>query len=78
MLRLHIDHFLETRSCVQDLQRGTIRRRQWQSWKAHEKVEEMATATVRMGEYVQTMDREAAAVVFAEVIAILIAIAIVT
>ena len=57
------------------LQRGTIHRRQWQSWKAHEDIEEMVMATVQMGEYVQTMS-EAAAVVFAEVIASVIAIAI--
>jgi len=53
------------------LQRGTIHQSQWQSWKAHENVEEMVMATVQMGEYVQTMGREAATVVvIASVIAI--------
>ncbi len=36
-------------------------------------VEEMAMATVRMGEHVQTMGRQAATVVFPEAIAIAIA-----
>jgi hypothetical protein len=72
VLRSHIDHCLYRR--VFCLQRGTIHRQQWQSWKAHENVEEMVMATVHMGEYVQTM--EAAIVVFAEVIASVIAIAI--
>jgi hypothetical protein len=51
MLRSHIDHCLETWLCIQNLQRGTIRRRQWQSWKAHGTIEEMVMATVQMGEY---------------------------
>jgi len=55
--------------CVYSLQRGTIHRRQWQSWKAHNEIEEMVMAIVQMGEYVQTMGREAGTVVFAELIA---------
>jgi hypothetical protein len=42
----------------------------------YENLEEMVMATVRMGEHVQTMGRQAATVVFAEVIASVIAIAI--
>jgi hypothetical protein len=53
------------------LQRGTIHRQQWQSWKGHERIEEMVMATVRIEENVQTMGREA---VTAEVIASVIAI----
>jgi hypothetical protein len=53
-------------------QRGTIHLRQWQSWKAHDNVEEMVMTTVRIEENVQTMGREA---VTAEVIASVIAIA---
>ena len=41
-----------------------------------EHVEEMVMATVRMEEHVQTMDSQAATVVFPEVIARVIAIAI--
>jgi hypothetical protein len=55
------------------LQGGTIDRRQWQSWKAHEDFEEVVMAIVQMGEYVQTMGWEAVTAVFAhfaEVIAI--------
>ena len=74
MLRSDIDHCLETWLCVQNLQRGTIRRRQWHSWKAHENIEKMLMATVQVGEYVKTMGREEATVVFAEVIASVIAI----
>jgi hypothetical protein len=40
----------------------------------NEPVEEMVMATVHMGEYVQTMGREAAIAVFAQVIASVIAI----
>ena len=43
----------------------------------HEHVEEMVMATVRVGEHVRTMGRQAATVVFLEVIASVIAIAIV-
>ena len=39
----------------------------------HETLEEMVMATVRMGEHVQTMGRQAATVVFPEAIAIAIA-----
>jgi hypothetical protein len=39
----------------------------------HENLEEMVMATVRMGEHVQTMGRQAATVVVPEVIAIVIA-----
>ena len=59
---------------MNNLQRGTIHRRQWRLWKAYGDVEEMVMTTVQMGEYVQTMGREAAIVVFAEMIAIAIAI----
>ena len=52
------------------LQRGIIHRRQWQSWKAHENVEEMVMAIFQGKYYVQTMDSEVATVVFAETIAI--------
>jgi hypothetical protein len=47
-------------------------------WRVYENVEEMvmAMATVRVGEHVQTMGRQAATVVFAEVMASVIAIAI--
>ena len=67
MLRSHINHCLygHRHGRVLCLQRGTIHRRQWQLWKAHEDVEEMVTAIVRIGEYVRTMGR----VVSAEVIA---------
>jgi hypothetical protein len=71
-LRSHIDHSANRR--VFCLQTGTIHRRRWQSWKAHEDIEELVMATVQMGEYMQTMGREAATVVFAEVIVIAIAI----
>ena len=74
MLRSHIDHCAYGR--VKRPQRGTIHRRQWRSWKAHENIEEMVMDTVRMGEYVQTMGREAATVVFAEMTVSVIAIAI--
>jgi hypothetical protein len=74
VLRSYIDHSVSRR--VFCLQRGTIHRRQWQSWKAHENVEEMVMATIQMGKYVQTMGREAATVVLADVIADGIAIAI--
>ena len=43
-------------------------------WKAHEDVEEMVMATVQMGEYVQTTGGNAETVVFAEVIASVVAI----
>jgi hypothetical protein len=58
-----------------DLQKGTIHRQQWQSWKGHEYIEEMVMATVRIWEHVQTMGREALTAVSAEVIASVIAIA---
>ena len=38
-------------------------------WKVHEDVGEMVIASVHRGEYVQTMGRDAATVVSAEVIA---------
>jgi hypothetical protein len=69
-LKLHTDHCVYGRMFC--LQRETIHRRQWQSWKAHNNLEEMVMATVRIGENVQTMGREA---VTAEVIASVIAIA---
>jgi hypothetical protein len=55
------------------LQRGTIHRRQWHLMKSHGDIGEMAMATVQVGEYVQTMDRQAATVAFPEVIASAIA-----
>ena len=76
-MRTHISHWLKT--CVLNLQRGTIRRWWWHSWKVHRHVEEMdqmVTATVRLGEHRQTMGRQAATVVFSEMIASVIAIAI--
>ena len=42
----------------------------------YDNIEEVVTATVRMEEYMQTMGREAATVVFAEVIASVIGIGI--
>ena len=48
------------------LQRGTIHRRQWQSWKAHDNIGEMVTAMLRIGKHVQTMGGQTATVVFAE------------
>ncbi len=71
MLRSHIGHCIY--GCVFCLQRGTIHRRQWEWWKAHDDVEEMIIAIVQMGDYVQTMGRETATVVFVELIAIAIA-----
>jgi hypothetical protein len=44
--------------------------------KVYENIEDMVMGTVRMGEHVQTMGRQAATVVFAGVIASVIAIAI--
>jgi hypothetical protein len=76
VLRSHIDHCLETWIRVHNLQRGTIRRRRWHSWKVHENLEEMVIATVRMRGRVQTMGRQVATVVFPEVIASVIATAI--
>ena len=73
MLRSHIDRCVYGR--VFCLQRGTIHRRQWPSWKAHENLEEMAIATVRRGERVQTMGKRAATAVLPEVIAVAIVIA---
>jgi hypothetical protein len=70
VLRSHIDHCLETWICVHNLQRGTIRRRGWHSWKVHEPFEERVTAIVRTGKHVQTMGRQAVTVVFPDVIAI--------
>jgi len=52
VLRTHIDRCVESR--MHNLQRGTTRQRQWQSWKAHDEIEEMAIATVLMGDK-QTM-----------------------
>jgi hypothetical protein len=51
------------------LQTGTIHRRQWQLWKSHDDIGEMVMGTVQVGEYVQTMGRQAATVAFPEVIA---------
>ena len=59
-MRTNIGHCDQSR--VHDLQRGTIRRWQWQSWKAHDHIEEMVMATVLRGEHVQTMGRQAATV----------------
>ena len=75
MLRAYIDHCLENRSRVHNLQRGTTRRRRWHLWKVHVTLDEMVMAIVRMGpgEHEQTMDRQAATVVFPEVIANVIA-----
>jgi len=53
VLRTHIDRSVYGR--VSNHQRGTIRQRECQSWKAHDYIEEMVMATVLMGEYVQTM-----------------------
>jgi hypothetical protein len=74
VLRSNIDHCVYGRHFC--LQRGIIHLRQWQSWEVHEDIEEMVMAAVQMGEYVQTMGREAATVVFAGVIACVIANAI--
>ncbi len=60
MLRTHIDRCVECR--VHNLQRGTIRQRQWQSWKAYDHIEEMVMASVLIGEHVQTTGRQAAGV----------------
>jgi hypothetical protein len=56
-------------------QRGTIHQRQWHSWKSYDDVGEMvvATAIVQIGEYVQTIGRQAATVVFPKVIVSVIA-----
>ena len=70
MLRSNIDHCLETRSCVHNLQRGTIRQPRLQSGKVHENLEKFVMTTVRM----QTKDREATTVVLPEAIASGIAI----
>jgi hypothetical protein len=78
MLRTHINFCLETWACLHNLQRGTIRRRRWHSWKVHgHSIEVMVMATVRMKEHVQTMGRQAATVVFpdSEVLASVIVIA---
>ena len=67
MSRSHIDHCIY--GLVHNLQRGTIHRRQWHSWKVHEHIQEMVMETVQMGEYVrtnETVGREAAIVVFAD------------
>jgi hypothetical protein len=65
VLRTHINYCSETRDCLYNLQRGTIRWRRWHSWKEHgHSIEEMVLATVRMGEHVRTMGRQAATVVF--------------
>jgi hypothetical protein len=45
-------------------------------WKVYDHIEEMVMGTVRMGDHGQTMGRQAATVVFAGVIASVIAIAI--
>ena len=66
VLRSHINRCLETRGCVNNLQRRTIHQRQWHSWKVHENREEVVMTTVRMGKHVQTMGRPAATVVFPE------------
>ncbi len=66
MLRTYIDRCVENREHLHNLQRGTIRPRQWQSWKAHDHVEGMVMATFLMGEHVQTMGRQAATIAFAE------------
>jgi hypothetical protein len=71
----HINHCLKSRS-IHNLQRVTTRRRRWHLWKVYDNIEELVMATVRMGEHVQTMGKQAATVVFAEVIASVIAIAI--
>jgi hypothetical protein len=76
VLRSRIDHCLETWICVHNLQREAIRWRRWHSWKVHKHFDEMVMATVRMGEHVQTMGRQAATVVFPEVIAGVIVIVI--
>lgn len=73
MLRTHIVHCLETWICVQNLQKGTIRRWGSHSQKVHKHFEGTVMATVRMGEHVQTMGRQAVSVVFPEVNVVAIA-----
>jgi hypothetical protein len=72
VLRIHTDRCLETR--VHNLQRGTIRWRQSQSRSTHDNIGEMVKATVRIGEYGQTMCRPAAHADCSEESAIAIAI----
>ena len=67
MSRSHIDHCVYR--LVPNLQRGTIHRWQWHSWKVHGHLEEMVMETVQMGEYVRTNETvggEAAIVEFAD------------
>jgi hypothetical protein len=68
VLRTHTDRSLHGR--VDVLQREITRS---QSRSAYEQLEEMVMATVRIGEHVQTMCRQAAAVDLAEKSAIAIA-----
>jgi hypothetical protein len=75
-LRAHIDHCLEPCICVHNLQRGTIRRRRWHSWKVNEHFEEMVMTIVRVGEHVQTMGKHSATVVFPQAIGSVIAIVV--
>ena len=77
MSRSHIDHCVYYRR-VFYLQRGTIHRWQWHSWKVHGHIEEMVMETVQMGEHVRTNETvgiEAAIVVFADSEVIVSAIA---
>jgi len=53
VLRSHIHRSGKSRS--HNLQKETVRRGQWQSWKANDYIEEMVMASVLIGEHVQTM-----------------------
>ena len=73
MLRSHIDHCVWSR--VYDLQRGTIDTGGSESDRRGKgtMIEEMAMAIIQIGEYVQTVCRQAATVVFPEDVEIVIA-----
>ena len=60
MLISHIHHCLESWNRDHNLRRGTTRQQLWHSWKVNDNCEEMVMATVRLGDYVQTMGRQAA------------------
>jgi hypothetical protein len=68
VLRSYVDRRIYCRvyQGVYCLQRGTIHRRQWRSWKVHNNIGEMVMAMVRIGEHVKTMGGQTAAVFFAE------------
>jgi hypothetical protein len=74
VLRIHTDRCLQSR--VHNLRRGTIRRRQSQSWSAHDNIEETVTATVRIGEHGPSKCRPAVAVDCSEETAVAIGVGI--